>query len=662
MLSLNDSELEDLLRSIPADSRDHLLEQLREHVPAAARAEEKLHEFVQMAWSIVEPTVEFSDNWHIQAICDHLQAVARGDKGMKNLLMNVPPGCGKSLLTSVFYPVWVWTWWPESRWLFASYNRERSIDFNTKRRAILKSEWYLKTWGRLFQLDKSEDLKTRFKNSKRGEMVTSGIGQALGSHPDFIVCLPYYAKVMTREGEKPIGWIVQNEVECEVLSENGWSKLKGWHENGVQEIWRISFSDGSHLDLTGNHQVKTQKGWQEAWNLEFPAYVLNSSGRYQNAVSVNPIGRSEIVYDITTEHGNFFADGYCVHNCDDPNDEKDIPYEAKRKVVLNWWNGSIASRGILRNSRRIVIQQRLCPEDLSGHILDNWNDEWTHMCLPYRYEENRMPNTPLGWNDPREVGEVLWKSMEEKYNSLEKSLPPHTAAGQLQQRPTSEEGDIFRKDWFHVVERKDCPFYTDPSKKKMCRVVRYWDRAGTEGAGAFTVGVLLCRYFDTYWVLNVVRGQWAQHKRDMIIQETSAEDAREWPDYTVWGEIEPGSAGKDVHSLFVTMLAGYRVYGDKVTVNKTLRADPWAAQLAGGNVKLVKSRFNWWDAYISEHLQFPLGKYVDQVDASSGAFLKLCKKPVGRISRELLMVESDDAEKQQEASRWKSSMFSDWRN
>jgi hypothetical protein len=63
------------------------------------------------------------------------------------------------------------------------------------------------------------------------------------------------------------------------------------------------------------------------------------------------------------------------------------------------------------------------------------------------------------------------------------------------------------------------------------------------------------------------------------------------------------------------------VYADRVTGHKEVRADPFAAQVQGGNVHLVAGE--WVSAYLDELEVFPSGKWKDQVDASSGAFNKL---------------------------------------
>jgi len=40
-------------------------------------AEHSLYEFIKQAWSSVEGRVPFVDNWHIEAIAEHLEACYR---------------------------------------------------------------------------------------------------------------------------------------------------------------------------------------------------------------------------------------------------------------------------------------------------------------------------------------------------------------------------------------------------------------------------------------------------------------------------------------------------------------------------------------------------------------------------------------------------------
>ena len=75
--------------------------------------------FIKEAWTTIEPNREYNDNWHIDAISDHLQAVANGD--IKRLIINVPPRHMKSISVSVALPAWTWTNDPTKKFLYASY-------------------------------------------------------------------------------------------------------------------------------------------------------------------------------------------------------------------------------------------------------------------------------------------------------------------------------------------------------------------------------------------------------------------------------------------------------------------------------------------------------------------------------------------------------------
>ncbi len=62
--------------------------------------------FVRYFWHILEPGTPFIDGWVLEAICEHLEAVTFGE--ITNLLINVPPGFSKSLITNCFWPAWEW--------------------------------------------------------------------------------------------------------------------------------------------------------------------------------------------------------------------------------------------------------------------------------------------------------------------------------------------------------------------------------------------------------------------------------------------------------------------------------------------------------------------------------------------------------------------------
>jgi phage terminase large subunit-like protein len=145
-----------------------------------------LSHFVAGAWHVVEPGRPYIRGWHIDAISEHLEAATNGE--IQNLIVNMPPRHMKSLLVSVFWPMWVWTFRPESRWLFLSYADNLAIRDSLKCRRIIKSNWYQANFGHMFQLTGDQNQKTRFDNDKTGFRIATGVnGGATGEGGEFIV-------------------------------------------------------------------------------------------------------------------------------------------------------------------------------------------------------------------------------------------------------------------------------------------------------------------------------------------------------------------------------------------------------------------------------------------------------------------------------------------
>jgi predicted phage terminase large subunit-like protein len=163
-------------------------------------------------------------------------------------------------------------------------------------------------------------------------------------------------------------------------------------------------------------------------------------------------------------------------------------------------------------------------------------------------------------------------------------------------------------------------FKTQPAKWAQATRVRYWDKAGTEGGGKFTAGVLMALHADgRVCIEDVVRGQWSAANREPVIKQVAQADG---PGVTVWIEQEPGSGGKESADNTILSLRGYAVYADRVSGDKLARANPLAAQALAGNVSLLQGEWN--EAFLREAHGFEAkAAYKDQIDAAAGAFNKL---------------------------------------
>jgi hypothetical protein len=137
------------------------------------------------AWHVLEPSNPFIDGLHVRAICDHLQAVTEGR--IQHLIINVPPGHAKSLLTAVFWPAWVWISHPEVRWLFSSYKEPLATRDSVRCRRLIESPWYQERWGERFQLADDQNEKARFENTQTGYRVVVPKGSGTGERGDYVV-------------------------------------------------------------------------------------------------------------------------------------------------------------------------------------------------------------------------------------------------------------------------------------------------------------------------------------------------------------------------------------------------------------------------------------------------------------------------------------------
>lgn len=170
-----------------------LAELLEQYPPEALHAAVRrqlctisFREFFRDAWKIVEPSRPLVDNWHVHALCDHLEAVARGE--IRRLIINVPPGYLKSIAGPVMLPAWIWTWNPAYRSIWTSYAGPLASRDSHRCRLILESEWYVENFsgpaGWVF--DPRQNEKTHYENTARGFRMSFGVGTGTGYRANLV--------------------------------------------------------------------------------------------------------------------------------------------------------------------------------------------------------------------------------------------------------------------------------------------------------------------------------------------------------------------------------------------------------------------------------------------------------------------------------------------
>jgi predicted phage terminase large subunit-like protein len=148
-------------------------------------AKKRLRSFVEQAWPVLEPSTPFKPNWHIDCICDHLEAITRGE--IRKLIINVPPGSMKSLLTGVFWPAWEWIQHPGRRWLYGAYKETLAHRDSRKTRRLISSKWYQERFGHIYHVLRDQDSRGKFENDKTGVREAVGVMSGTGARADRVI-------------------------------------------------------------------------------------------------------------------------------------------------------------------------------------------------------------------------------------------------------------------------------------------------------------------------------------------------------------------------------------------------------------------------------------------------------------------------------------------
>lgn len=128
--------------------------------------------FLRESWHVSHPETPYEHNWHIDLLCDHLEAVSRGfltELGIvPRLMFNMPPGTMKSYIISVAWNAYEWgpLEMPWTQWITATYREDYAFRDSRKTRDLISSDWYQERWGSSVRLTTFGE--RRFENSSRG--------------------------------------------------------------------------------------------------------------------------------------------------------------------------------------------------------------------------------------------------------------------------------------------------------------------------------------------------------------------------------------------------------------------------------------------------------------------------------------------------------------
>lgn len=182
---------EEIQQELARRATERERQRIAENYEAIRNKCQSLSGFIEEGWHVLEPNKLFVPNWHIDLICDHLEAITHGkflEMGLPNrLLVNVPPGTMKSLIISVFWPAWEWgpMRLPSMRFINTSYSDTYVVRDSRRMRDLVMSPWFQALWGDHVELKRSGERS--FSNTRTGSRDGVPFGSLTGGRGDRLV-------------------------------------------------------------------------------------------------------------------------------------------------------------------------------------------------------------------------------------------------------------------------------------------------------------------------------------------------------------------------------------------------------------------------------------------------------------------------------------------
>lgn len=139
--------------------------------------------FHQKVFKTLKPGTTFIPNWHHEHLAYKFEQVREGS--LKRLIVNVPPRSGKSIMSSVAFPMFVMGHDPSAEFLAISHTDKLARDFSIYRRTISQQDWYRDLFPDLeWTARRTMDLTT----NRGGRIFATGTGGAvLGKGANYIL-------------------------------------------------------------------------------------------------------------------------------------------------------------------------------------------------------------------------------------------------------------------------------------------------------------------------------------------------------------------------------------------------------------------------------------------------------------------------------------------
>lgn len=319
------------------------------------------------------------------------------------------------------------------------------------------------------------------------------------------------------------------------------------------------------------------------------SYFRTTAGGYRDGTSVG---------------GTLTGKGGDLIIIDDPAKPDELMSEAQRSAVNGWYDRTLLTRLNNKSTDAIVIvMQRLHFEDLAAHV--QTREKWTTLKVQaiaeeaetFRLEAGRIYKRPAGQLlDPiREPLDVLL-AMKEAMGSAQFSA-------QYQQEPLPSDGSVVEWNWFGRYQAVPMDHH----------IVQSWDCASkADEFNDYSVCLTFAVCGANYYLLDIFR----KRLRFPELLQAVHNQAYAWRAKEIL--VEDSAAGTQIVQM-MRFYASTRIavpLAMRPEKDKQTRLHAVSAVIEQGRVHLPQSA-HWLEDFRVELIQFPYGRYDDQVDALS---------------------------------------------